>query len=135
MAQRSGPRTQSSKRMLPGDAVTPGEQAKPRSTPRIPVGHSAWVTLQTHDGSEHVAFVKDVSPRGIFLYSDFAPTVGDRLDFSLEYLSGSNRVRLHLSGRAVRVEQSVPGTKIGVAVSFDSVDIEKPIPSDEINEQ
>lgn len=71
MAQRSGPRTQSSKRMLPGDAVTPGEQAKPRSTPRIPVGHSAWVTLQTHDGSEHVAFVKDVSPRGIFIIFRF----------------------------------------------------------------
>jgi hypothetical protein len=121
--------------MLPGDAVIPGKQAKSRSTPRIPVGHSAWVTLQTHDGREHVAFVKDVSSRGIFLYSDFKPPIGDQLDFSLEYLSGSNRVRLHLSGRVVRVEQSVPGTTIGVAVSFDSVDIQKSIPSDPISER
>ena len=135
MAQRSVPRTQSPKRMLPGDAVIPSKETKPRSIPRIPVGHSAWVTLQTHDGSEHVAFVKDVSPRGIFLYSDFTPTVGDPLNFSLEYLSGSNKVRLHLSGTVVRVEQSVPGANIGVAVSFDSVDMEKPIPSDQINER
>jgi hypothetical protein len=80
----------------------------------------AWITVSSPPSEEHVAFVRDISPRGIFFYSDFALTKDAHIDFILEYLSGTSRVRLHLSGRVVRVEQAVPKSAIGIAVLFDS---------------
>jgi len=80
----------------------------------------AWITVGSPRSEEHVAFVRDISPRGIFFYSDFKLTKGDHVDFVLEYLSGTSRVRLHLSGRVVRVEQAAPKSAVGIAVLFDS---------------
>ena len=74
----------------------------------------AWLTIDRDDTSEHVAFVRDISARGIFFYSDVEAT------FVLEYLHSDNRVRLHLKGRVVRVEQPTPTSAIGIAVAFPS---------------
>ncbi len=93
-------------------------QAQPRSAVRVLVRLPAWVTLETRE-SEHVAFVRDISPRGIFFYSDFLPCEGDRIGFVLEYLSGGNKIRLHLQGTVVRLEGSGEA-HIGVAVAFDA---------------
>jgi hypothetical protein len=92
----------------------------PRSVSRAFVRFSAGITIGSPRSEEHVAFVRDISPRGIFFYYDFRLTKGDHRDFVLEYLSGTRRVRLHLSGRVVRVEQAAPKSAIGIAVLFDS---------------
>ena len=92
----------------------------PRSVSRAFVRLPAWITVGSPHSEEHVAFVRDISPRGIFFYSDFELTTNDHIDFVLEYLSGTSRVRLHLSGRVVRVEQAAPKSAIGIAVLFDS---------------
>lgn len=92
----------------------------PRSVSRAFVRLPAWITVGSPRSEEHVAFVRDISPRGIFFYSDFTLTKGDHIDFVLEYLSGTSRVRLHLSGRIVRVERAAPKSAIGIAVLFDS---------------
>lgn len=89
-----------------------------RSAQRTFVRLPAWITLDARP-REHVAFVRDISPRGIFFYSDFLPTSGDRLDFILEYLRDSNKVRLHLNGRVVRLEQT-HGSNVGIALAFDA---------------
>ena len=80
----------------------------------------AWLTLDRAHGTEHVAFVRDISTRGIFFYSDFDTTAGEQLTFVLEYLNGESRVRLHLKGRVVRVEQATPSSATGIAVAFHS---------------
>jgi hypothetical protein len=80
----------------------------------------AWLTLGRGHGTEHVAFVRDISTRGIFFYSDFDTTAGKQLTFVLEYLNGPSRVRLHLKGRVVRVEQANPSSAPGIAVAFHS---------------
>ena len=105
---------------LPGEAVMLGIQPQRRSVPRIPSRRAAWLTVQSPHPHEHVSLVKDISARGVYFYSDFVPVVGDQLDFIIEYLKGSDRVRLHLKGTVVRVEQSVPGSAPGIAVSFRS---------------
>lgn len=106
-----------------------GNPVQSRASARVNVGRTAWLTLHTHDAREHLAFVKDISSKGILVYSDFRPSVGDRLDFTVEYLSGLNRTRLHLSGKVVRVEQGAPGSAVAVAVSFDSTHIGTPLSS------
>jgi PilZ domain-containing protein len=106
------------KPVLPGEAVMLGTLAKKRSTPRIQTRRTAWITFKSSRGHEHVALVRDISEKGVYFYSDFLPAVGDHLDFVVEYLSGSDRVRLHLKGTVVRVEQSVAGCAPGTAVSF-----------------
>jgi hypothetical protein len=80
----------------------------------------AWLTLGRAHGTEHVAFVRDISTRGIFFYSDFDATAGKQVTFVLEYLNGPSRVRLHLKGRVVRVEQANPSSATGIAVAFHS---------------
>jgi PilZ domain len=91
----------------------------PRSAARMFVRLPAWVTVDGNNPKDHVAFVRDISSCGIFLYSDFKPKYGETISFALQYLSGSNRIRLHLRGKVVRLEEPKPGSAIGVAVRFD----------------
>lgn len=95
-----------------------------RNAARVFVRLPAWVTLDTRP-DEHVAFVRDISPRGIFFYSDFAPQEGDEIRFVLEYLSGKNKTRLHLHGKVVRLEKQAEKT-VGIAVEFDAPHEEVP---------
>lgn len=95
-----------------------------RNAVRMFVRLPAWVTLETRS-DEHVAFVRDISPRGIFFYSDFLPKKGDEIKFVLEYLSGKNKTRLHLHGQVVRLEQQAEKT-VGIAVEFDAPHQEVP---------
>jgi hypothetical protein len=104
--------------VLPGEAVMLSTLAKKRSTPRVHARRTAWITFNASLEHEHVALVKDISEKGVFFYSDFHPAVGDQLEFVVEFLSGSDRVRLHLKGQVVRVEQAAPDSAPGVAVSF-----------------
>jgi len=113
--------------MLPGEALMLGPFATRRSTPRVPTRRTAWMTFKSLLEHEHLALVKDISAKGVFFYSDFHPDVGDQLEFVVEFLSGSDRVRLHLKGKVVRVEQAAPGSARGVAVSFYLQRVEAPL--------
>ena len=95
-----------------------------RNAVRMFVRLPAWVTLETRS-NEHIAFVRDISPRGVFFYSDFMPKQGDQITFVLEYLSGKNRTRLHLQGKVVRLERQTEKT-VGIAVAFDAPHEEVP---------
>jgi len=95
-------------------------QAIARNAARVFVRLPAWVTVGWQDSSEHVAFVRDISSRGIFFYSDWKPAQGEQLDFLLQYLSGNNRIRLHLSGTVVRVESGSAKSACGIAIAFDT---------------
>jgi hypothetical protein len=93
--------------------------AVPRGAARVFVRLPAWVTVESHDTTEHVAFVRDISSRGIFFYSDWAPCRGQEVSFVLQYLSGNSKVRLHLTGMVVRVERGSGNSAVGTAVAFD----------------
>ncbi len=98
--------------------------AQQRNATRMFVRLPAWITLPARR-DEHVAFVRDISPRGIFFYSDFVAAEGQDIRFCLEYLSGSNKIRLHLCGKVVRLEQQAENT-VGIAVAFDAPHDEVP---------
>jgi len=102
-------------------------QIAARCAKRVFVRLPAWVAIGSPEKqSEHVAFVRDISPRGVFFYSDWSATQGTKVEFVLEYLSGANRVRLHLSGRVVRIEQTSAEPVFGIAVAFDEPCVEVP---------
>ena len=105
---------------LPSEAMMLGRCPKRRSAPRIPLRRTAWLTFISSEPHEGVGLLKDISPKGVFFYSDFAPVVGDELDFVVEFLTGRDQTRLHLKGEVVRVEQPARGCAPGVAVSFKS---------------
>ena len=111
-------RTSAKPPALPGEAVMLGMQPQRRSTLRLPVPRSAWFTVQSTARKEHVAYVMDISTKGIFFYSDFLPAIGEELDFLVEYLNGANLARLHFRGAVVRVEQPRPGCAPGIAIAF-----------------
>lgn len=98
-------------------AQGPGRQ---RSVERIVSKLPAWITLFSHDGGDHVAFVRDISPRGIFFYSDFRPRRGDQIVFVMQYLNWGKGPRLHCKGTVVRLEKALQGSAFGIAVSFDA---------------
>jgi Tfp pilus assembly protein PilZ len=64
--------------------------------------------------------MRDVSAKGVFFYSDFSPSLGDELDFVLEFLGVPDKVRFHFKGRVIRIEHPAPGSAPGVAVAFRS---------------
>lgn len=94
-------------------------EAPPRQSSR------AFVRLPARikDGSsprEYVAFVRDISATGAFLYAGFTPKYGQRIVIELEYWKERNRIRLRLSGKVVRVEHPSPAATTGIAMAFDS---------------
>ena len=99
-----------------------------RTAPRAFIRMPAWITVCCAQSKEHVAFVRDISPRGIFFYSNFSLNDGQHVNFVLEYLKGKNRIQLQLAGHVVRVEQATSTSATGIAVAFDSVHDE--VPSD-----
>lgn len=99
-----------------------GNRDKLRAFVRLP----AKITLTSERG-EHVAFVRDISPKGMFFYSDFTVPAGQPLTLTLEYSNGSKQVRLQLSGKVVRVEQGASAEAVGIAFVFDSVHNEIPL--------
>lgn len=101
-------------------ALTSQGSSRQRAVERIVSKLPAWITLHSHDGSDHVAFVRDISPRGIFFYSDFRPRQGDEIVFIMQYLNWNKGPRLHCKGRVVRLEKAVQGSAFGIAVSFDA---------------
>ena len=113
-------RSSATRPALLGEAVMLGMLPQRRSIPRALIGRTAWFTFKSASQHEHVALVKDISEKGVYFYSEFLPAVGDHLDFVVEYLAGLDRVRLHLKGAVMRVEQSVPGCAPGTAISFSS---------------
>lgn len=60
-----------------------------------------------------------LAARNILLL-DWAPARGQEISFVLQYLSGTSKVRLHLTGMVVRVEQSAAKTATGIAIAFDT---------------
>ena len=112
--QSSGTRTP-----LPGEAVMLGLLPQRRSTPRVLARRTIRLTFESPCEEARLALMRDISTKGVFFYSEFSPSLGDELDFVLEFVSVSENVRFHFKGHVIRVEDPAPCCAPGVAVSFD----------------
>ena len=79
--------------------------------------HSAAQISVPGDG-EHHGIVRDLSPEGIFLYSNFRPEVGSDIAVSFTTRVGKEMVKIYSMAKVVRVQQVVSGAAPGIALRF-----------------
>jgi PilZ domain len=78
------------------------------------------------DGVQHVGFVRNLSGKGIFVYSDFQPACGSTLRFTLRIAKNTvKHVPGDFRGRVVRVETTGLGAAIGIAVAVEEYEFRK----------
>jgi len=66
---------------------------------------------------------QNVSARGVFFYLDRPVTAGTKLEITLTfppYVTLTDSVRVRFSARAIRVENPLPSTRIGVAAMIEN---------------
>jgi PilZ domain len=106
-----------------GQAFMLGTQREQRAATRFFVTVPVAVFV---NGVKHVGLVRDLSGKGLFVYSDFQPAFGAALRFTWRL---PNKTRKHLAvtcrGRVVRVEAGVSGAAIGIAVAVDEYEFRK----------
>jgi len=79
--------------------------------------HSAAQISVPGDG-EHHGIVRDLSPEGIFLYSNFRPEIGSDIAVSFTTRVGKEMVKIYSMAKVVRVQQVVSGAAPGIALRF-----------------
>jgi hypothetical protein len=89
----------------------PNRRATVRHFVRLP----AWIVFYQDNLKRHLGFVRDVSRRGIFFYSDFHPAVGDEIAFVMKFPTWTNVGPVVCRGEVVRVEQAAQQARVGVA--------------------
>jgi hypothetical protein len=95
---------------------THGEQR--RGGPRLLTTAPAVMHLNEE---RHIGLVRDLSSTGLFVYSDFNPSVGDELKITVRLSKDKNKSAVFLcTGKVVRVEDSCNGSAVGIGVSFES---------------
>jgi hypothetical protein len=104
------------------EALMTEAQQNCRKTKRECVYLSARIQVESESSRWHAAFVKDVSPEGMFFYSDFRPSSGDPIRFQLQFTDRMNRMHIRYKGTVVRVEEAQAGAAIGVAVRLERGD-------------
>ena len=90
-----------------------------RSSRRTFIRMPATITATVSDDQVHTAFIRDISPHGMFFYSNLRLDEGSRVEFVLEYPNRGAAARLHLTGIVRRVETGRPGSAVGIAIQFD----------------
>ena len=100
-------------------ALMVGAQPDQRNASRFFV--TAATKIRTgNDCEEHVGLVRDLSGNGIFVYSDFTPECGSRLEVILRTSKMRPRhVSIACRGKVVRVEPNASGAAVGIALAVD----------------
>jgi hypothetical protein len=78
---------------------------------RFYLGMSATLTVD-NEAQAYPAFIRDWSWAGIFFYSGWMPGSADDVNITLL----AKQVRLHCTGRVVRVQHGTAGNATGVAL-------------------
>lgn len=85
------------------------------------------VVIKAFEGQvrEESSLTRDVSARGAFFYVDTKLTEGTNIELVLTLPSEitlTESIRVRCKGKVVRVIESVPGTKIGIAALIEQYD-------------
>jgi len=95
-------------------------QPEKRSTRRFPLDLPITVKFPESGSGDVIGHTRDVSSRGIFFYMSSEVAEGHSIDFVMTLppeITLSDPVRVHCSGRVVRVNQA--GAEQGVAVAIE----------------
>jgi hypothetical protein len=68
--------------------------------------------------SKHLAIIRDVSPTGMFLYSDFQPPLGAEIELKVTAPAPSYPHQLTYRATVVRLTRGVAGAAVGIGLSM-----------------
>lgn len=68
--------------------------------------------------TDHVGIIRDISPTGMFFYSDFTPPVGAEIELQVRPPQPSYPQRLTYRGIVVRLTTGVRGAAMGIGLSL-----------------
>jgi hypothetical protein len=122
-ARRGAFEIETGRKLDRGQALMAGKQREQRTAIRV------FVTVPVEiyaDGVRHVGLVRDVSGKGLFVYSDFQPACGATLRFTLQLPKNTvKHVAVDCRGKVVRVEAASSGAAIGIAVAVEEYEFRK----------
>jgi hypothetical protein len=109
------------RRMALRHAVMIGAHGDQRRALRLLTTASAAVYF---NDERHVGLVRDLSATGLFVYSDFTPAIDTELKLTIQLSRDDKKTALFIcQGKVVRVESSINGAAIGIAVKFQEASI------------
>lgn len=68
--------------------------------------------------SKHVGVIRDLSPSGMFLYSDFIPPIGAEIELRLTPPATAKSQQVTYRAVVVRLTEGVTGAAVGMALSL-----------------
>jgi hypothetical protein len=92
-----------------------------RARTRVPLHLSGAVRVSATEVAEHLALVRDISFHGVFLYSNFKPSMDSSLQLSLSIPMAGRTVNIMCRGKVVRVEES-SSNAYGIAMKLHHCD-------------
>jgi hypothetical protein len=99
--------------------------ADQRNTRRFALNLPVTVKLPEGEAETLTAETKDVSSRGVFFYVDSDVAEGSPIEFTLTLppeITLTQAIRVHCTGKVVRVDQQERGKKVGIAAAIDQYD-------------
>lgn len=100
-----------------GSQFMEGSLPEQRASARTPLHLSGNVRQTANEGQSQVAFSRDVSAGGLFLFSNLPAELGD--DLTVNFVTPNGGCLL-FQGRVVRVEHRSPGAARGIALALRS---------------
>jgi hypothetical protein len=97
---------------------------KERKARRVPAVEPVSGSFKNGGVHEVSGVTRDVSPAGTFFYCEIAPELGSKIElvFTLPAELVKDSAQVLCRGRVVRVETAGEGSRIGVAVQFESIE-------------
>jgi hypothetical protein len=110
-------RDETERRKTLRNAVMIGTHGEQRAALRLLTTAPAVVRANEE---RHVGLVRDLSSTGLFLYSDFAPSMGAELSITVRLQAEETHSKiLQCTGSVVRVEDSRNGSAVGIGIQFE----------------
>lgn len=109
-----------------------GSQAENRTTRRFAMRLPVSVKFANGDLHEVEGHTKDVSYRGVFFYADAHLIPGSEIEFVLTLppeVTLADNIRVRCRGRVLRLDEDVPGNRVGVAAVIDKYEFLTPASS------
>ena len=94
-----------------------------RKAQRFPIAQPVRVTLTRAGHYELAAVARDVSAAGVFVYVESEIVEGSEVELQLSLPAESGSVPARVQGRVIRVESASVGSKHGVGIAFEKVEI------------
>lgn len=109
------------------------ESSDRRSMRRFDMRLPALIRLADGTANEFATETQNVSARGVFFYFDRVVAAGSRIEVTLTFpphVTLTDPVRVRFAARVIRVETSLPSSRIGIAAMIEEYEFLRSNPAE-----